>query len=364
MTSVPIWAGRILLSLLSTALLYVPGVPQRIPVVEEDASSRFVSREEGEAVVWVAWELRHGLGARPDCSHFVNLVYARAGFDYEYANTDAIFDGIDAFRRVQVPQAGDLVVWRGHVGLVVDPDEHSFYSSVRSGFAIEDYRSDYWTNRGRPRFYRYLTDETHSARLAAHLNTIKLEAPLMPLGPIDPLRPETEMNLHVANGPPVYKATLTAPPEDDTETSDVVFVSSNASPSKHDIRAALIRLADANADHVFQLPPSPSNRSVVAADQVTIDKLEILDHSGWADLEDQQAGARCLPGARNHTLSRWRLTLRHEPRGWILLVPRDRIYLRREAAARVLEHQPNSETITLKPADDPTGCESRRKVPR
>jgi hypothetical protein len=49
-----------------------------------------------------------------------------------------------------------LVVWRGHVGIVISPVQHSFFSAMRSGRGTEFYDSAYWQGRGRPRFFRYL----------------------------------------------------------------------------------------------------------------------------------------------------------------------------------------------------------------
>src|SRR5262249_53643096 len=86
-------------------------------------------------------------------------VYARAGFFYDYASSREIFAGVSGFRRVRKAQAGDLVVWQGHMGIVIDPREHSFYSSVLSGFAIENYQSNYWLRKnGNPRFYRFVVN--------------------------------------------------------------------------------------------------------------------------------------------------------------------------------------------------------------
>src|SRR5215471_18444996 len=122
-----------------------------------DARLHLVSVNQGETIVQAAWELRRGLNPKPDCSHFIQAVYAKAGFVYDYATTREIFTGIDGFRRVQHPQPGDLVVWQGHMGIIIDPGEHSFYSSVLSGFAIENYQSHYWQARvGYPRFYRFV----------------------------------------------------------------------------------------------------------------------------------------------------------------------------------------------------------------
>src|SRR6202011_2681963 len=103
-----------------------------------------------------------GKRAKPDCSHLVNDVYDVAGFSYPYAKSAALYRGHTSFIRVSAPQPGDLIVWRGHVGLVLDPRQHLFYSSLRSGLQTEDYASAYWRRRGTPRFYRYRagTDES------------------------------------------------------------------------------------------------------------------------------------------------------------------------------------------------------------
>jgi cell wall-associated NlpC family hydrolase len=92
-----------------------------------------------------------------DCSHLVHQIFERAGLSYQYAPSNDLYDGIDAFRRVYHPVAGDIVVWRGHVGIVVDPDERSFLSALRSGVKVSDYETKYWKRRGHPRFYRYIT---------------------------------------------------------------------------------------------------------------------------------------------------------------------------------------------------------------
>jgi cell wall-associated NlpC family hydrolase len=168
------WTGRVLASLL-TVCLYIPLGTQTAPAVQQqdDATARLASRLEGETIVETAWELRRGLNPKPDCSHFVNDVYERAGVEYDYANSIELFEGIDGFQRVYRAQPGDIVVWQGHMGIVIDADEHTFYSSVNKGFAIEDYRSHYWVDRGHPRFYRYLMDGDHSERLLAHRENMR-----------------------------------------------------------------------------------------------------------------------------------------------------------------------------------------------
>lgn len=90
-----------------------------------------------------------------DCSHFVHRLYERAGFPYGYASSSDLYAGIAEFRRVASPQPGDLAVWRGHTGIVVNPAQHSFFSLLSSGPGVDSYDSQYWKQRGRPRFFRY-----------------------------------------------------------------------------------------------------------------------------------------------------------------------------------------------------------------
>lgn len=92
-----------------------------------------------------------------DCSHLVHYLYQRSGLDYDYANSISLYKGeVEGFRRVIHPRAGDVIVWRGHVGIVVDPEEHTFISALRTGVKVSSYVSNYWKGRGVPRFFRYV----------------------------------------------------------------------------------------------------------------------------------------------------------------------------------------------------------------
>jgi NlpC/P60 family len=125
-----------------------------------------LTRAEGAALADFA--LQHQpVRRRPDCSHLVHEMLTDAGLPYPYAPSSTIFAGLPQFRRVSTPQPGDLIVWPGHVGLVVDPHQHTFLSSTRTGIRTKDYTTSYWRSRGQPRLYRYIvTDESERVRLA------------------------------------------------------------------------------------------------------------------------------------------------------------------------------------------------------
>ena len=108
------------------------------------------------AVISAALDTQRHFASNNDCSHLVHAIYERAGFPYEYAPADDLYDGVESFRRVFHPQTGDLIVWHGHVGIVVRPSRHVFFSFLTRGPATDNYRSSYWIGRGEARFYRYI----------------------------------------------------------------------------------------------------------------------------------------------------------------------------------------------------------------
>ncbi len=112
------------------------------------------------------WKRIHHNGR--DCSHLVHDIYAAAGFPYPYADSEDLYAGAPGFVRVSRPQAGDVIVWHGHAGIVVHPSRHTFFSFLSSrGPGISDYKSVYWKGRGQPRFYRYVkTDNCDGCTLA------------------------------------------------------------------------------------------------------------------------------------------------------------------------------------------------------
>jgi len=118
---------------------------------------RLLSLKEGRAIAQrIAWG-NDEEGLAPDCSHLVHDLYEQAGYPYSYASSMALYRGTRHFLRVRFPHPGDLIVWRGHVGIVIDPREHTFFSSVSTGAQVQDYTSAYWRARGHARFFRYLT---------------------------------------------------------------------------------------------------------------------------------------------------------------------------------------------------------------
>ena len=118
-----------------------------------------LTRDDGLSVVAVALNSRVRRDSAHDCSHLVHDIYRRAGFPYLYASSDDLYDGVEGFRRVTKPQPGDVIVWPGHAGIVVQPSRHIFFSFLTAGPGTDDYHSRYWVRRGQPRFYRYIKND-------------------------------------------------------------------------------------------------------------------------------------------------------------------------------------------------------------
>jgi hypothetical protein len=121
---------------------------------------------------------------------------------------------------------------------------------------------------------------------------------------------------------------------------EAVFVSV-AKPSKDEVLAAVVRLADRAGERLAPETSLDSQPAVAVVDHFKVVKLSVntSDRSGWAEVEVKQAASiqYGFTDLRPST-SKWRATLRHEKQGWVLLAPQDRIYIGREPAIQVLSN--------------------------
>ena len=129
--------------------------PPAVKPAHKPANRTSLSPRDRSSVISVALHSKRTRDAGRDCSHLVHAIYERAGFPYSYADSDDLYDGAPGFRQVAPPQPADLVVWRGHVGIVIRPSGHKFLSLLSRGPAIDDYQNQYWKSRGQPRLFQY-----------------------------------------------------------------------------------------------------------------------------------------------------------------------------------------------------------------
>ena len=164
--TMPVPAKRILVPLLcglALAVCSAQATPrQATAVANRSANSKrgrkaqTISSDDGLGVISAALDPKVRRYAGHDCSHLVHAIYERAGFPYAYASSDDLYDGVEGFQRVSQPQPGDLIVWHGHVGIVVRPSKRVFFSFMSTGPGIDRYDAAYWVGRGQARFYRYI----------------------------------------------------------------------------------------------------------------------------------------------------------------------------------------------------------------
>lgn len=342
---------------------------------------RLVTSEEGRAIVQATLLHRAQLSDKPDCSHFVHDVYADAGLDYDYAIANDIFEGIDAFRRVQKPQPGDVIVWRGHAGIVIDPQDHSFYSSVVSGFSIHSYASGYWTGRGPHRFYRYKINDLQSAYLlsglvyqrsvaahaeqpAAHkqvlvasrgttnnaipdadpnITTRGSRKKAVPGADTSVTNGETRKNLASEAGPKASESeagVLSESVPGGNVSARAVSIPSNHQPAKEkeEVRLAVTEFAAANAQELSQA--AALNGPIEIIDGFEIAKIERQGNSGWVDVNVKKiayfADGRMRPA---NNVEQIRLNLRREAGRWVVVDTANRTYVLRHAAVQLITNR-------------------------
>jgi len=95
--------GLVFLCLLSA----ISGRAARAATDDDSPATVLVSPEQGEALAAFALQSERRIRPKPDCSHLVHLLYARAGLIYPYEDSRVLYRGISDFKRVKTPQAGD-----------------------------------------------------------------------------------------------------------------------------------------------------------------------------------------------------------------------------------------------------------------
>lgn len=147
---------------------------QNVTSPHEDLGARSLDADDRLSIIAAALDSRARHSAR-DCSHLVHAIYDEAGFPYDYAPSSEIYSGVEGFQRVKHPGPGDLIVWQGHVGIVIKPSQHLFFSYLRSGAGTDDYDAPYWRHRGRPRFYRYVKSPCAECERARANRLVKIK---------------------------------------------------------------------------------------------------------------------------------------------------------------------------------------------
>ena len=309
---------------------------QRKPI-----TARPLTASEGLAILGEALDFRHHANLPEDCSHFVHELYGRAGFPYEYASSSDLYAGIDEFRQVASPQPGDLAVWPGHAGIVVNPAQHSFFSALSSGHGVDSYDSPYWKQRGRPRFYRYVTLGPSGV-----LSTSIRAASLKPaaLGRTEPREASTDDSVADRSEEswnavgPSAKLAENLPMDATTPPVPVVY---SVRPKPDQVSAAFLESCKGWGESLRESDLFKSAQPVIVFGHFEVRKVHLAGNQGWAEVQIDELLSVTDGKAQVHPRSerqRWPLRRRNKT-SWELAPAGDTIYLPQPIAVRILAHE-------------------------
>lgn len=369
---------------------------QPTPVRDGESPTRLLTRDEGRAILDAAWQEDLPSRGTQDCSHLVHQIYSNAGFAYPYASSNEIYAGSESFARVKYPHGGDLIAWPGHVGIVVDPARHSFFSLVRSGLGEQDYTAPYWRSRGIARFYRFrisrsreliaanaaagASDDSRSSKpfvgpipaarassydhssdrppITASARSAANRTAKQPYGGVRTSQPDATEDdqaltasdadpdsppaANLRSGSPVYGPPA---PHDDAPAEknpapiavagSVIVATTSVVPTRDDLARSISDWSDSFGNASRDNDPFRSALPVVIVEQFSVEKVEVKHSRGSARLTiDSRASVvqGVVQSKRRHEKIRWEL--RRTELGWEATPPADRIYLAQDAAVK------------------------------
>jgi len=295
---------------------------------------RLLTADESLGILSAALESRANSDSESDCSHLVHAIYERAGFPYPYANSSSLYAGQQEFQRVVRPQPGDLVVWPGHVGIVVNPAQRSFFSALRSGLGVEPYDSPYWKEHGRPRFLRYVRVARAANRIAS-------------ANGVGNLKTAATTDTH----PPIsrslaFDTSADAGDESQAQAESARSLVSVATfysqrPTPGEVTDALEQIFGETGGRHRELDLLNPSKPLIVFDQLSVDRVRLQRDRGWAEVRIEGAlklSKQKTNSAKHREHERW-LMVRRDHDTWEIMSPPEAIYIQSDVAVRMLAHQ-------------------------
>jgi len=307
------------------------------------SNPRLLTAEEGRTIVDAARDQDQPARGAQDCSHVVNQTYLSAGFEYPYASSFELYAGNENFERVRYSQPGDLIVWPGHAGIVVNPLQHSFYSLVSTGLEAQDYEGSYWRSRGRPRFYRYKVENAEpltAIKATASARASKSKKPRDIAPAIEERSPVVASErTRVISVPPALPASAVAPTTFEVPQS-IIIAAGNKLPTNSQVAEGISELSNASGNVLCADDPSKLALPVVIFERLHVERLEIKRDHGWARLQiDSRATIAGGETDYKRRREKVRWELRRTKSGWEAITPADRAYVPNDVAVRNLVAQ-------------------------
>ncbi len=308
------------------------------PASAEAPGPRPIGRMEGRKILATIPTVDAKSESETDCSHLVHDVYEQAGFPYDYASSRELYIGSTNFTRVRAPQAGDLVVWRGHVGIVIDPKEHSFFSSVRSGPDTQFYDSPYWRSRGIARFFRYMTEKPlrsgRTLEATRHADQQPLQAASRSSENRPPSRPPKAAPASASNSAPAAETSSSAPVETPRE---IILQVARKNPSPDEVAAAFVEMNQDSGESLRTRSLNSLGKPIIVYREVRVSAMQIKGKRGTALVRIESLGAP--PNTQTGSQLRWKeqsLEFEKTKRGWVMSPIQEAAYVKREVALQVL----------------------------
>jgi hypothetical protein len=326
-----------------------------------------VSAEQGQALADFAMQSGPRVRPKPDCSHLVHLLYARAGLIYPYEDSRVLYRGVDDFQRVKTPQPGDLAVWLGHVGIVLAPEDKTFLSSVRSGIITESWSAPHWARRGRPHFFRYRIGPSANLELLAAIMSdgpavrspaVRNEDTQIAGVQTRDLQNEVSRNDAARNddtqdadvpsedsGAPRTHHVVLVPRDErrDTAGDSIAFVAvirQRKTPGKREIMAAILESGNVRAQELTAGRTLDLGHPVSVFDRVEVARIKMKRESGSVTVKlsetmSQEDGRIFAARMMEREFS----MVRRRDGVWVVSDPRRRTYLPQAQALGVFESQ-------------------------
>jgi hypothetical protein len=308
------------------------------PASAETPGPRPIAKTEGRKILASIPTVDVESESETDCSHLVHDVYEQAGFPYDYVSSRDLYIGSTNFTRVRVPQVGDLVVWRGHVGIVIDPKQHSFFSFVRSGPDTQFYDSPYWRSRGIARFFRYVTEKPLYAGRTLEAAGRADHKPLQGESGSSENHPPSKLSkpapAHASH--PVSAVAISNPTTVETPR-EIVFQVAGKNPSPEEVVAALVEMNQDSGDSLRTGSLNNLGKSIIVYRELRASAVQIKGKRGTALVRIESLG---IPAdTQTGSQPRWReqsLEFEKTKRGWVMSPVPDAAYVKREVALKAL----------------------------
>ena len=227
------------------------------------------------------------------------------------------------------------MVWRGHVGIVSDPKEHSFFSFTRTGPDTQFYDSPYWRSRGSARFYRYVREKPLRSGRTLEAKRGSEQEPLAVTGRSSENRPPSKLSKPVSASNAAFAVDSSNSGADEIPR-EIVLQVAGKNPAPEEVVVAFGEMNRDSGKSLRKRGLSNPGRTTIVYGEVRVSAVEIKGKKGSALVSIETLGTSS--GTQRDSQPHWsEITLDFEKtkKGWVM-GPVQETYVSREAALQAL----------------------------